>query len=116
MMNSSPDDLDPTVLAHFRQAVAPPGVDPFVGVTAQRVRAARRRRRIARQALQAGGVAALILGSRWLIAAAALVSTKLDSWFAVGFTWLLTPLGTMIAIAGIMAAVVTGVSVHRRRP
>jgi hypothetical protein len=114
-MNSSPDDLDATVLAHFRQNAAPPAPDPFVAITAQRVRAARRRRRILRQALQAGGVAALILSSRWLIAAAALVSTQLDAWFAVGFAWLLTPLGTMIAVAGIMAAVVTGVTVRRRR-
>jgi predicted phage tail protein len=114
-MNSSPDDLDATVLAHFRQDDAAIAHDPFVAVTAQRIRAARRRRKILRQALQGGGVAALVLGSRWLIAAAALVSTKLDAWFATGFAWLLTPLGTVIVAAGILAAVATGLGLRRRR-
>jgi hypothetical protein len=105
-MNTSPDDLDAELLAHFRQPSGSLPHDPFVANAVRRIAAARRSRQYARIALQTGGVAALILGSRWLIAAASLASTKLDAWFAVGFDWLLTPLGTTVILAGIIGGTV----------
>ncbi|HTC45425.1 MAG TPA: hypothetical protein VK696_10285 [Steroidobacteraceae bacterium] len=105
-MNTSPDDLDPQLLAHFRQPGGSLPHDPFVAVTARRIAAARRSRQYRRQGLWAAGVAALILGSRWLIAAASLASRQLDTWFTVGVDWLLTPFGTAIVLAGLLAVVV----------
>jgi predicted phage tail protein len=104
-MNTSPDDLDAELLAHFRHPSGSLPHDPFVATTARRIAAARRSRRYVRNALQAGAVAALILGSRWLIQAASLASMKLDAWFAAGFDWLLTPLGTTIILTGIVGGV-----------
>jgi hypothetical protein len=106
-MNVPQDDLDAELLDHFRQPTGSLPHDPFVGLTARRIAAARRFRRYRRQGLWASGVAALVLGSHWLIEGASLASTQLDAWFAVGVEWLLTPLGTMILLAGIIAAIVT---------
>jgi hypothetical protein len=104
-MNTSPDDLDPELLAHFRQPSGSLPHDPFVAIAARRIAAARRSRQYRRQGLWAAGVAALILGSRWLTDAVSLVSTKLDGWFSVGFDWLLTPFGTTIILMGIVGGV-----------
>jgi hypothetical protein len=104
-MNTSPDDLDPELLAHFRQPHGSLPHDPFVGITARRIAAARRSRQYRRQGLWAAGVAALILGSRWLMDAVSLASAKLDGWFTVGFDWLLTPFGTTIILMGIVGGV-----------
>jgi len=106
-MNGSPDDLDTELLAHFRRDRAPRPRDPFVDITARRIDAARRRGRYLRQAGFAAALTLLVLGSRWLIAGVAYVSVKLDAWFAVGVDWLVTPLGTMIIVAGLLAALVT---------
>jgi hypothetical protein len=104
-MTISPDGLDKELLDLFRAPGGSLPHDPFVGSTARRIAAARRSRHYVRHALQAAGIAALILGSRWLNAAASWVSMKLDDWFAVGFQWLLTPLGTLIILLGVLGGV-----------
>lgn len=106
-MNPSPDDLDRELRAHFRERDSVLPHDPFVGMTARRIGAARRRRHYSRLALQGAALAALVLGSRWLIAGAALVSLKLDTWFDLAFDWFVTPLGTTILLAGILGTTVT---------
>jgi hypothetical protein len=106
-MNNSPDDFDAMLAARFRQEPVDLPADPFVAVTARRIAAARRRGTYLKHALQASAVLALILGSRWLIAASAIASTKLDAWFVTGINWLVTPLGTIAVVVvgiGVLAA------------
>ncbi len=106
-MNSSPDDFDVALAARFRQELANLPADPFIAVTARRIAAARRRGTYLKHASQATGVLALILGSRWLIAASTIASAKLDAWFITGSNWLATPLGTIAVLVigiGVLAA------------
>lgn len=104
-MNSPSDDLDSEILGHFHREHRVLPSDPFIGVTAERIRAARRRRTLVRNALQITGIAVLVLGANWLIKASAFMSMKLDSWFTVGLQWLAAPLGSVAALCAIIAAV-----------
>jgi hypothetical protein len=106
-MNNSPDDFETELVARFRQEHRHVPDDPFVGATARRIRRARQRRTYIRHALHVSGVAVLVLGSHWLIEASVVASRKLDAWFAVGFDCLLTPLGTITVLAGIICVAVT---------
>ena len=105
-MNSSSDDFETELIARFRQEHRHVPDDPFVGATARRIRAARRQRSYIKGALRVAGVAVLVLGSHWLIEASVIASTKLDAWFAVGFDWLVTPLGTIAVLAGVVCVAV----------
>lgn len=105
-MNTAPDDFESTLVASFRREHQIVPEQPFIGRTIRRIARARRRRSYVNYALQAAGVAALILGSRPLIEASAIVSAKLDAWFAVGIEWLATPLGTVSVLAGILCVAV----------
>jgi hypothetical protein len=106
-MNGLPDDFETELAARFRQEHRHVPDDPFVGATARRIRAARQHRSYMKHALQVAGVVVLVLGSHWLIEASVVASRKLDAWFAVGFDWLVTPLGTIAVLAGIICVVVT---------
>jgi predicted phage tail protein len=108
-MNNSPDDFETELVARFRQEHRHVPDDPFIGATARRIRAARRRRNFSRHALQVAGVAVLVLGSHWLIEASVIASRNLDAWFADGFDWFVTPLGTIAVLAGIACVVVTAI-------
>jgi hypothetical protein len=114
-MKSSPDDFEAELVARFRREHRHVADDPFVGITAQRVRAARRRRRYINRALQVAGVAALVLGSHWLIEASVIASRQLDAWFAVGIDWLVTPVGTVAVLAAVLCTVVAASRWKSRR-
>ncbi len=106
-MSNLPDDFDAVLAARFRQEPVDLPADPFVGITARRIAAVRRRGTYLKRAFQAAGVLALIVGSHWLILASTIASTKLDAWFLTGINWLVTPLGTIAALVigiGVLAA------------
>jgi hypothetical protein len=108
--DAQPLEPDAELAACFQLAHPEPSVDPFVGIVARRIAQARRRRRYLAGTAQAAGVAALVLCSHWLIQASDIASAKLDSWFAVGLDWLVTPFGTAAVVACCL-----GVAVALRR-
>jgi hypothetical protein len=103
--DAQPPEFDAQLAACFQQVQRELPVDPFVGMVARRIAQTRRRRRYLERTAQAAGVAAVVLCSHWLIQASDIASTKLDSWFAVGLNWLVTPLGTASVLACCIGAV-----------
>ncbi|HEX5048496.1 MAG TPA: hypothetical protein VFX89_15385 [Gammaproteobacteria bacterium] len=80
--------------------------DPFLSATTARLAKARARATLARRCLLAAALAAVTLGSPWLISGSVLLSARLGTLFGAVAGWLSTPAGTVAALLLLLAALV----------
>jgi hypothetical protein len=80
--------------------------DPFLKATSARLAKARGRATFARRCLLAAGLAAVVLGSPWLISASVLLSARLGTLFGAASGWLSTRAGTAAALLCLLAVLV----------
>ena len=104
-MNSNDDcDRDLRNLFDGEHRQLPP--EPFLKATAVRVAKARARATLVRRAWQAAVLAAVVIGSPWLISGSVLLSARLGTLFAVAAEWLSTRTGTAAAVICLLALLV----------
>ncbi len=97
-MNDENQEFDPNLEALFRREHTHLPAEPFSTATVSAIAAARRRALLGKRALQAAGVAALILLSPRLIDASIWISARLDELLATVSAWLSSPLGLAAAV------------------
>jgi hypothetical protein len=104
-MNTTDDsDHDLRELFEREHRQLPP--EPFVKATSTRLAATRVRAKIVTRALQAAALAAVVIGSPWLIAGSVLLSARLGALFATAAEWLSTRTGTAAAVLCVAAVLV----------
>jgi hypothetical protein len=81
---------------------------PFLEIVEARIAKARARAKLASRIWQAAALAAVAIGSPWLISGSVLLSARLGTWFAVAEAWFSTPGGTAGAAACLLAVLVWG--------
>lgn len=100
------DDCDRDLRALFDREHSQLPPEPFVNATWARLAKARARARMARRSVQAAALAALALGSPWLIEGSVLLSARLGTLFGVAAGWLSTRAGTVAAVLCLLAVLV----------
>lgn len=104
-MNMTDDcNLDLRELFEREHRQLPP--QPFLEITEARLAKARARAKLATRAWQAGALAAVAIGSPWLISGSVLLSARLGVWFAAAEEWFSTPAGTAVAAVCLLAVLV----------
>lgn len=98
MNDENHDEFDPNLEALFRREHTHLPAEPFATATLRAIAAARRRAVLGKRALQAAGVAVLILLSPRLIDASIWISARLDALLATVSAWLSSPLGLAAAL------------------
>ena len=102
----SNDDCDPDLRDLFDREHRQLPPDPFLKGTAERLAKARTRAVIARRSLQGAALAAVVLGSPWLVSGSVLLSARLGTLFGTAAGWLSTRAGTAAAVLCLLAVLV----------
>ena len=100
------DDCDRDLQALFERAHRQLPPEPFVQNSVARLARERTRSKVLTRVLQAAVLAALVLGSHWLIAGSMLLSARIGALFALAAGWLSTPGGTAAALISLLALLV----------
>lgn len=100
------DDCDHDLRALFEREHRQLPPEPFLNATSARLAKARARAKIARRSLQAAALAAVVLGSPWLISGSVLLSARLGTLFGAAAGWLSTRAGTAAALLCVLAVLV----------
>lgn len=103
---STTDDCDHDLRELFERQHRQLPPEPFLKVNSARLATARAHATIVRRALQAAALAAVVIGSPWLIAWSVLLSARLGAWFATAAEWLSTPTGTAAGVLCLVAVLV----------
>lgn len=107
---SEQEGFDARLAARFEQEHAQVSADAFVTATMKRVRAAHQRREVTRLALRAGGLAAIVAASPWLIPAVAHLNDAVGS----SLRWASDPHGTWVLGAlALVVVIVVGARLRR---
>ncbi|HZF31578.1 MAG TPA: hypothetical protein VE907_20850 [Gammaproteobacteria bacterium] len=80
--------------------------EPFLKATGARVAKARARATLVRRAWQAAALAAVAVGSPWLISGSVQLSARLGTLFALATEWLSTRTGTGAAVICLLVLLV----------
>lgn len=100
---NSPEHCDHDLRELFEREHQQLPPQPFLKIAEARLAKARARAKLVTRAWQALALAAVAIGSPWLISGSVLLSAQLGAWFVAAEEWFSTPAGTAVAAVCLLA-------------